>query len=258
MTQNNKTISIIGCGWFGYPMALKLIEKGYTVLGTTTGKEKLTSFTKNGIKAFQFRLTDPLPEALSQSNIALISIPPRRKVMPTNTYLQGLEKLANELKAGQVDKVIFISTTGIYPDDEPLAQENATALKSPFVEAEKIWLDRFEKCLILRFAGLFGPHRLAGRFLAAKKGLADKPINMLHLNDALGFCQYALSRQLEGIYNVCSPQHPFRSEFYPKASQQLGLEPPTFSQIEKSKTVSSDKSLKSGYQYQFPNPIEAL
>ena len=39
--SNKTTISIIGCGWLGYPLALFLKEKGYQVKGSSRSEEKL-------------------------------------------------------------------------------------------------------------------------------------------------------------------------------------------------------------------------
>jgi len=36
----NKTISILGCGWLGLPLAQHLIERSFTVNGSTTTADK--------------------------------------------------------------------------------------------------------------------------------------------------------------------------------------------------------------------------
>lgn len=41
-----KTISIIGLGWLGKPLAEKLQQKGFTVKGSTTDSTKLETLQK--------------------------------------------------------------------------------------------------------------------------------------------------------------------------------------------------------------------
>jgi 3-hydroxyisobutyrate dehydrogenase-like beta-hydroxyacid dehydrogenase len=51
-----KQISILGCGWLGSPLAKSLLEKGFSVNGSTTSLEKITVLEKAGISAFQINL----------------------------------------------------------------------------------------------------------------------------------------------------------------------------------------------------------
>ena len=42
-TNFNKTISILGCGWLGHPLAKFLISENFIVKGSTTTISKLIS-----------------------------------------------------------------------------------------------------------------------------------------------------------------------------------------------------------------------
>ena len=53
-----KNIGILGCGWLGLPLAKKLIEKGYSVNGTTTSSNKLKVLQNAGINPFTVRLSE--------------------------------------------------------------------------------------------------------------------------------------------------------------------------------------------------------
>ena len=44
-----KQISILGCGWLGFPLAENLINKGNKIKGTTTSVDKLQLLSKAGI-----------------------------------------------------------------------------------------------------------------------------------------------------------------------------------------------------------------
>ena len=54
-------VSILGCGWLGLPLAKSLIEKGFSVNGSTTSVEKIPEvhgediFLKLKDKAFHHR-----------------------------------------------------------------------------------------------------------------------------------------------------------------------------------------------------------
>ena len=53
MTDNlKKRVSILGCGWVGKALAIKLVQKGYEVEGTTTSANKLDYLQSHGIIPF--------------------------------------------------------------------------------------------------------------------------------------------------------------------------------------------------------------
>ena len=47
-----KSVSIMGCGWLGFPLAEYLIKKKYSVKGSTTSAEKIDKLLAAGIDAF--------------------------------------------------------------------------------------------------------------------------------------------------------------------------------------------------------------
>ena len=53
-----KQISILGCGWLGMPLAKSLLEKGFSVKGSTTSLEKISAIQSNGIQPFQIELSE--------------------------------------------------------------------------------------------------------------------------------------------------------------------------------------------------------
>ena len=62
MTQ----ISILGCGWLGFPLAKRFIEEGYSVNGSTTSESKLSVLENAGINPFLVVLES---ESISESYI---------------------------------------------------------------------------------------------------------------------------------------------------------------------------------------------
>ena len=47
-----KKISLLGCGKLGYPLAIKLLNQGYTIKGSTTSVSKIPILKNSGIKPF--------------------------------------------------------------------------------------------------------------------------------------------------------------------------------------------------------------
>ena len=39
--MQKETITILGCGWLGLPLAQTLVKEGYSVKGSTTTEDKL-------------------------------------------------------------------------------------------------------------------------------------------------------------------------------------------------------------------------
>ena len=54
MTQ----ISILGCGWLGFPLAKALVSKGFSVKGSTTSDEKIAVLKNAGIEPFLIALSE--------------------------------------------------------------------------------------------------------------------------------------------------------------------------------------------------------
>jgi len=82
INQIMKNISILGCGWLGFPLAETLFRGGYLVKGSTTSKEKIHFLGKTGIKPFQIVLKDTeitgeISSFLEKAEILIIDIPPK-------------------------------------------------------------------------------------------------------------------------------------------------------------------------------------
>jgi len=116
---------------------------------------------------------------------------------------------------------------------------------------------------IVRLAGLVGPERHPGRFMANKTQLANgsRGVNLVHLDDVIDALSLLLQAPQGGhLYNLCAPGHPTRAVFYPQMAKQLGLTPPQF--LREDNTGSGklvDGSLicrELGMEYQYPDPLQ--
>jgi len=266
-------ISILGCGWLGLPLGTFLAKKGYTILGSTTRKEKFPDLEQANIQPFQIALPHNFEEkeveSFLQSDLLILNIPPgRRHPKVEEHHFQQIEILIRFLKKSTIQKVIFISSTGVYGNENRVMTEQDATNPTRASGKALIKVENYLKgqthfeTTILRLSGLVGGNRKAGRFLAGKKEVknGNAPINMVHRNDCIAVIFEVLKQKKWGeIFNVCADKHPTRKEFYISQTQKEGLEAPTFLEGEevKFKIISNEKLKKElGYSFMYPNPME--
>ena len=165
----------------------------------------------------------------------VLAVPPRSAA--AGAYPSLLRPVHRAVAAAGLRHVLFVSSTGVYPDEARLMREtdalSTRDAASDVLRAEGHFVPRYGQWLstVARLGGLIGPDRAPGRFLAGRQDLpqGNAPVNLLHLDDAAGVLAAIIEHQLWGrTFNVCAPDHPLRRDFYPAAARHLGLEPPTF------------------------------
>jgi nucleoside-diphosphate-sugar epimerase len=52
-------ISILGCGWLGFPLGIRLLERDHFVRGSTTTKDKIPLLEEAGIEPYHIQQLDP-------------------------------------------------------------------------------------------------------------------------------------------------------------------------------------------------------
>ncbi|GAA4445369.1 SDR family oxidoreductase [Pontibacter saemangeumensis] len=269
MSEKEK-ISIMGCGWLGLPLAAQLVKAGYEVNGSTTSPEKLELLQTEGISPYLLNLQREASdsEALQhflQSKVLVLNIPPHLRSDGGESYLKQMHLLVKALASSPVNRVLFVSSTSVYPDLNRVVTEEDiafTAEQQPenmLLQAEKLfqrgdgWMTT-----ILRFGGLVGENRKPGRFLAGKKHVpnGDAPVNLIHLDDCIQIIYRIIEQEKWGeVYHACADQHPLRREFYTQAAHALGLTPPEFDDMQDThfKLINSQK-LKDALSYSFLHP----
>lgn len=260
-----KQISILGCGWLGLPLAKKLIEEGHSVNGSTTSENKLSTFKDLGINPYLVTLesegiSQTITDFLERSEILIIDIPPKLRGNTSSfstplemTFVKKIENLIPFIEKSTVKKVLFVSSTSVYGDENGMITEETEP--NPDTESGKQLLlaeallqnnQNFETT-ILRFGGLIGEDRQPVKFLAGKENLenADAPVNLIHQNDCIGVIQEIINQfKWKEVFNAVAPFHPTRSAYYTQKAIDLNLALPKFSS-EKSnikKTISSEKT----------------
>jgi nucleoside-diphosphate-sugar epimerase len=267
-----KTVSIIGLGWIGEPLAIYLQEKGMNVIGSTTSAEKQEKLGKKGIQAIRF-LLNPHPEgvgfnALFQSEILMVNIPPKTRSGNGAFHLEQIKYLRSLIDNSPVRKVIFVSSTGVYPEvtsaekygeDFPISVENAG--NNTIFRAEQLMAkDRNYDLTIIRFGGLMGDDRVPGKYFSGKEHVAGHTrVNFIHRKDAVRMLAWVMEKELwNETFNGVAPIHPLRREVYEKNAADLGIAPPASYQNEpeeKNRLIDSGKIIRTEFEFEFPDPL---
>lgn len=263
--KNVNSVSILGCGWLGFPLAKHLLALGYEVKGSTTQANKLTVFQEAGIDPhlIHFDETTQLDERLLNfldSSVWVIAVPPGRTEVQQMAYRRLFSLIAevNSLKAPH--HIIFISSTSVYGD---VCAEVDEETNPQATEASGILLLAMEERLkslntpytIIRPGGLIGPERHPGRFFAGKSNIPNglAPVNLIHLDDLLAISLGVIREGELGLINACAPSHPSRMEFYTQASEHAGFQLPDFEPSLSTWKIVNCKRLQS-LEYSFIHP----
>lgn len=266
-----RTVSIVGLGWLGMPLARHLSKAGYLVQGSTTSKEKSTSLKEEGIETAVLRLS-PHPEgegfgSLFVADVLFVNIPPKSRVNSDSFYLEQNKFLKEMAKQAGIRKVVFASSTSVYPEadieyseDYPLTNGNSG---SPgILQAERLWFeDRDIQCSVIRYGGLLGVDRIPGRYFSGKDNVVgDTPVNFIHRDDAVRLAAWVIEKDLFGfVFNAVAPIHPRRRDIYEKNAVELGFPAPNSYALGgtmPSKVISSEKILETGFKFDYPDPMD--
>ncbi|HNP31810.1 MAG TPA: NAD(P)H-binding protein [Flavobacterium sp.] len=267
-----KQISILGCGWLGLPLAKSLIEKGFSVKGSTTSLEKISVLENAGIDAFQIEIGEnkikgDIVSFLKNSEILIIDFPPKLRGNSNENFVKKIQNLILYIEKSNVEKVIFTSSTSFYADGTSTALSVTESTKpNPDTESGKQLLEaeillqnntNF-KTTIIRFGGLIAEDRHPVYHLAGKQGLenSEAPINLIHLTDCIGIIEKIIEIDIwNNTFNAVAPFHPTRKEYYGQKAMELGLPLPEFAEV----TTSFGKTIFSNYleetlDYKFQKP----
>lgn len=271
-----KQISILGCGWLGLPLAKRLIEKGNLVKGSTTSENKLSILKDAGINPFLVILSEVegilengdssknITDFLAESEILIIDIPPKLRAVSSDSnraFVQKIENLIPFIEKSSISKVIFVSSTSVYGDENEFITEETTL--NPDTESGKqlvlaeaiLQKNQNFETTILRFGGLIGENRHPVKFLAGKENLEnpDAPINLIHQNDCIAIIEEIINQsKWNEVFNAAAPFHPTREDYYTQKAKEQNLVLPKFSS-EKSniKKIISSEKIETILNYQF-------
>lgn len=261
-----RKISVLGCGWLGLPLAKKFVESGFIVNGSTTTSEKLSQLKNVGILPFMISLTEEkiggsINDFLENSEVLIINIPPKLRSASSENFVGKIEKLIPFIEKSSVQKVLFVSSTSVYGNQdgvitEEIIPEPNTESGKQLLQTEKLLQSNLNfKTTILRFGGLIGEGRHPVKHLVGKENLEnpDAPINLIHQKDCIEVISKILSNDVWGeVFNAVAPFYPTRKEYYSQKATEMNLVLPKFTESinGNKKIINSDKLIERlGHQF---------
>lgn len=231
------TVSILGCGWLGLPLAGHLHAMGLRVYGSFHSERGKNELQRWNIKSFQVDLLEPEKAdiAFFKSKTLIVTVPPSKG--GKEEYANNLERLLALAKRSGTKKVLFTSSTAVYPEsanavneDSPVQEKSSRGnnMLSAELAVQKVF---GKNATIVRLGGLIGPNRHPANFLSGKENVsgANVPVNFLSLEDAVRMiADLVIDGRSPKIYNLVCPQHPSKKEYYTFACRRKGIEPPHF------------------------------
>lgn len=262
-------ISILGCGWLGFPLAKSLIEKGFLVRGSTTSEGKLSIFSTVGILPYLISVSEneivgDFNAFLENSEILIIDFPPKLRGGFSESFVSKIKNLIPLIEKSTVKKVLFVSSTSVYADSnseiteitENTKPQPETESGKQLLESERLLFSNSNfQTTVVRFGGLIGEDRHPIIMLSGKKNIEnpDAPINLIHQKDCIGIIEAIISKGIYAeIFNAVTPFHPTRKEYYTQKAMELKLPLPEFETSKPSvgKLILSKKTENIlGYQF---------
>ena len=255
------SISILGCGWLGLPLAKHLVNNGFAVKGSVRTKDKIGSLKCLSVTPFLLDIDGEIKESswapFLDSDILIIAIPSKNQA--------GFSSLISVLETSSVKQVVFVSSTSVYADNNAVITEEMVASESSVLfQIESLFTQSPAfTTTVIRFSGLVGYQRNPGRFFQ-KSGRSvsnpDAPVNMIHQDDCVELITQIIKQKKWGeVFNACADSHPSKRELYTKATQNIGVSTPEFieSETQTFKIISNEKIKKTlGYEFIYPDVMQ--
>ncbi|RZF79697.1 NADP-binding protein [Pseudoalteromonas sp. S4488] len=255
MTVSDNKMVVLGAGWLGQALCIKAKELAWQVQGTHRSREHEHHFQRQ----FAFAGDELVHDVSLEEAWWVCAIPPRSRSSESNylaTLQAGLE-LAKQLKC---KGFILCSSTGVYPADnghydESTAINCQSARQQLLFDAEQLVLNAGGK--VLRLAGLVGPGRDPGKFVAGKElsSSSQQVVNMVQQQDVIAaiFSVIGNWSSASSIYNVVNPAHPTKVDYYQQKCAEQGNQPPTFTSHDKGERLIDGSAIESlNFRYQAP------
>ena len=263
MNQND-TVSILGCGWLGLPLARSLQLDGKTVRLSTRTENKAKQLAGLNFKSYVVDIESSLynlddldnlnnVQDFLQANTLIINI--------TSKSLSAFQDLLIEVEKSSIEHVLFISSTSVYGNNQGICKESdVLETETNLRKIEKLFTDNTHfDCTVIRFAGLIGRKRHPGRFFAGGKSIKDgnAKVNLIHQFDCIKLIETILQQQAWGeVFNGCADNHPTKQSYYTKMALSLGYPEPEclIAEPSASKIVCNEKiKTQLGYQFIYPD-----
>ncbi|ESP94082.1 MULTISPECIES: NAD-dependent epimerase/dehydratase family protein [Pseudoalteromonas] len=249
--MNNKLV-VLGAGWLGNALVHSAKSCGWDVQATRRQADATAD-----IQAFCVTDTK-LHHSLSLTDAYWVcAIPPRMRQSDSH-YLETLTCALEAAKSMRCKGFLLCSSTAVYGNEAgtfdeqaPLAAQDSKR-QQILQSAEQMVLAQNGK--VARLAGLVGPGREPGRFIAGKhlSSSAHATVNMVHQQDVVEgiMCLLTSWHAAQSIYNLCHPSHPTKQQYYQGHCEAYGSELPNFASDEVvSRVIDGAAITELGFQY---------
>lgn len=218
----------LGHGYCAAALARRLLEKGWTVIGTTRDAARARALAAEGVEPLVW--PGDLGPALARATHVLASAAPDAAGDPFLCAAPGIA-------AAKAEWVGYLSTTGVYGDHQGGWVDESTPV-APMSDrgrwrllAEGQWLATGLPVQVFRLAGIYGPGR--GPFEKVRNGTARRIIkpgqvfSRIHVEDIAQVLEASMARPNPGaVYNVCDDDPAPPEDVLEEAARLLGLPVP--------------------------------
>ncbi|NBV42083.1 hypothetical protein EBR96_04865 [bacterium] len=250
-------ILVIGCGWVGSRVAGLLATLGHHVIGTVSGsvhRPMPASFERLIWKTGDIPVW---PDSAYDAVICLI--PFRRNVSDPTIYRTQIREVKEIALSVHARHLIWTSSTAVYGEcqgpvterDEPVGETiRQEVLLSIERELDSAPIDT----LTVRLGGLVGPDRTIVSSLSRRQSVSDGYVNLVHIDDAVGFLVRAVLFHVTGVLNLVAPIHPLKSELYTAWARTLNQPVPIFLGENISKKIVDSSRIGTEFPWMFLAP----
>lgn len=246
---------IVGVGYLGERLAARWKpQTELKIAGTTRSSQRFPKLEALGLQPVQWDVlgaseTSSPSESLPPARVIVYCVGFDRKTAAeqhhsmSDVYVGGLERtLAALADPDQIERVVYISSTGVYGNAEEWVDESAEPAPQDdsgkvCLEAEqtlgRIATQRGFPYTILRLAGIYGPGRMIGAATIRQgEPVPSDPtawVNLIEGEDAAAVTDAACRQQgAHHLFNVSDGCPVKRGEFYGYLASKLGAPQPVF------------------------------
>ena len=161
-------ILLIGAGWLGKDLAIRLNDAGHMLMAISRSADKCSELKLLDIPAQELSIDSEINvQKIPATTVAIILLPPS-SAMGTEflSYSRLIQSVCNKLKKNGTEYLIHISSSGIYPAKSGMYNEDAeidtTGRAINLRNAENEELSSGIPAAIIRAGGLCGKDRHPG------------------------------------------------------------------------------------------------
>lgn len=265
MNKKINKILIIGCGFFGSRIGLKLANKNYNVIGVKRSISNIPSeitaiscdIVNNNLKILplevDYIIYCPTPDSYNLNEY-------------NNTYVIGLKNILNNITIRK--KFIFISSTSVYGQlNGEMVNESSTTKPNSFsgksiLQAENTLSKYIDNYLVARFSGIYGRYKNFTIDKVTKNNIKEIKAytNRIHIDDCVGSILHLMFLDnLKHKIFICSDSKPVLNiELYEFLAKKLGVDL-IYNESDKplrgNKRCSNIRLLDSGYKFKYEDYI---